>query len=103
MYEPKSRQESMMPRKKGTLEKVADVVTGVSEAVKDVGEIVEGIAGTVSEIAQTIRENVEKPPPKKVAQKPQPAATARARSQPKTEKSSAGTKPRARRQKTTKR
>ena len=92
-----------MARGKRTLEKVTEVVTGVSETVKNVSEIVEGIAGTVSEVAQTISAKVEPPPRKKAARKSLPAATARAKPQPKTEKASTGTKPRAKRQRTTKR
>jgi uncharacterized protein YoxC len=99
-----------MPKKKSTLEKVAAVVTGVSESVKNVSEIVEGVVGTVSEVAQTLRQQEgtlsqkgAKPLSKKVVQKPRPAATARAKPQSKTPKAATGTKARASRQKTTKR
>jgi uncharacterized protein YoxC len=94
---------SIMPREKMTLEKVTDAVTGVSETVEDVGKIVGGIAGAVSEVAHTIREQVEQSPRKRAAQKPQPATTARAKPRPKTEKASPGTKPRASRQRARKR
>jgi hypothetical protein len=95
--------ESVMPREKVTLAKVTDVVTGVSETVEDVGEIVGGIAGAVSEVAHTIREQVEQSPRKKAAQKPRPATTARAKPRPKTGKASPGTKARASRQRARKR
>jgi uncharacterized protein YoxC len=94
---------SIMPKEKVTLEKVTDAVADVSAAVEDVGEIVGGIAGAVSEVAHTIREQVEKSPRKRAAQKPQPATTARAKPRPKTEKASPGTKPRASRQRARKR
>ena len=100
-------EQKAMPTKKGTLEKVAEVVTGVSESVKNVGEIVEGIAGTVSEVAHTLRQQEgnlpqkgAKPLPKKVVQKSRPAATARATPQPKTPKASTGPKVRVSRKKT---
>jgi hypothetical protein len=102
-YEPVSLKETIVPRKKGTFAKVTEVVTDVSETVKNVGEIVEGIAETVSEVAQTIRQTEEKPPQKKVARKAQPAATARAKPQPKTKRAFTGTQARTRRKKTTKR
>jgi uncharacterized protein YoxC len=94
---------SIMPREKVTLAKVTDVVADVSETVEDVGEIVGGIAGAVSEVAHTIREQVEKSPGERAAQKPQPATTARAKPRPKTEKASTDTKPRASRQRARKR
>ena len=103
-----SLKERIVPRKKGTLAKVTDVVTGIGETVKNVGEIVEGIAGTVSDVAQTIRQKEDTPPQKgktprqkKVVQKPQRAATARAKPQPTTQQASTGTKARASRNKTT--
>jgi hypothetical protein len=92
-----------VPRKKGTLEKVTDMATGVGETVKNVGEIVEGIAGTVSEVAQTIRQKAEKSPRKQVVHKSQPAASARAKPEPTTPKASPGTKARVSRKNSTKR
>ena len=104
VYEPanlQEMQESIMPRKKGTLEKVTDVVTGVSETVRAVSETVEGLAGAVSEVAQAIKGEVEHAPRQKTSQRAEAGSGARDTSAVKPAKRPAGTKPPAKRQPST--